>query len=228
MAYYARKDLLEYGSYFHITWQCHNNDFILKNDNTKKIYYDLLVKYKDKYGVKIFSYCLMGTHIHFVGTCEEVARLSAFMQLVNSIFARTYNKEHRKHGQVVMDRFKSIVIEDSKHMFVVIRYLDLNPYKARMVKHPRDYKWSSYRYYAFGEADALISRSPVYEEFGDTEEERRSAYIEMVDELANTEAGMAKQPYSINLFIGDPGWVEYKYQKLKLTKKKNFEELISP
>jgi len=194
----------------------------------KKRYYDLLVKYKNRYGVKIFSYCLMDTHIHFVGCCEEVVRLSAFMQLVNSVFARTYNKKYKKHGQVVMDRFKSIVIQDSKHMLVVLRYLDLNPYRARMVKHPRDYIWSSYRYYAFGEPDALITRSSAYEEFGDTEEEKRRAYVEMVDELANSDAGRVKQAYSINYFIGEPAWVEYKYEKLKLTKKKRVKELSSP
>ncbi|MBN1113949.1 MAG: transposase, partial [Oligoflexia bacterium] len=208
MAYYPRKYILFDGSYFHITWQCHNQDWLLRADFAKQLYYQLLKKYKDQYGVSIFSYCLMSNHIHLVGHCEKVKRLSALMRLINSRFARILNTRMKRKGQVIMDRFKSPLIYTNKDLLKVMRYVDLNPFRASMVKHPKNYRWSSYNYYAYGKEDELITPSPAYEELGLTIDERQKTYISMVDELIESDKGKEKQAYSTTYFIGEPAWVK--------------------
>lgn len=212
MAYLARRDIVFDGAYFHITWQCHNYAWFLEHDWAKQLYYDLLLKYKDRYGIVIHSYSFMDNHPHITGRTETVEGLSAFMQAVNSLFAKRINKRTKRRGQVVMDRFKSPVIQTDQSLLNVMIYGDLNATRVGKVEHPEKYRWCSYRYYAYGEPDPLITPSPSYLSLGNTEEVRQAAYQEMVDAIIEAE-GLAKRDYSIVRYIGDPDWVRARYRE---------------
>lgn len=214
MSYHARKDLLENGCMFHVTWQCHNKSFFLKNDFEKQFYYDLLLKYKNRYGVDVYSYNLMSNHVHIVGRCEEVKRLSGFMHRVNSEFSKMINKKLSRTGQVIKDRYKSPMIEDNAHLFIVSSYVELNAFKAKMVSHPKDYKWSSYNYYAYGKEDKLITESPFFTELGKNTEERRKNYLEVMENLIKAE-GVKNENYSVVYYIGSSEWVKERHKRLK-------------
>ena len=58
MPYLPRYLIICDDSYFHVTWLCHNKDRLLQQDWAKKLYYNLLLKYKDRHGVEIYSYNL--------------------------------------------------------------------------------------------------------------------------------------------------------------------------
>nr|HPQ81578.1 transposase [bacterium] len=211
MAYLPRYEIICDDSYFHVTWQCHNRDWLLQWDWAKRAYYDLLLKYKDKYGVEIYSYSLMDNHPHLTGRLQERERFSAFFRVVNSQFARVVNRQLGRRGQVVMDRFKSPVIESDDHMLTVMAYVDLNQHRAGKVGHPRDNEWSSYGYYAYGKADPLVTPSPSYLALGGTAGERRAEYRAIVGALIEHRRLMN---ISHTYFIGDPDWVLKKYREL--------------
>jgi putative transposase len=217
MAYLARQDIFYDGATFHITWQCHNHSWFLKNDATKQIYYDLLLKYKDKYGISIYSYSFMSNHPHLTGMAETREGLSGFMQVVNSQFAKKINKMKKRKGQVVMDRFKSPVIQTDAQLLHVMIYGDLNANRQNMVAHPREYKWCSYHYYAEGKADPLITPAPSYLALGNTDEERQEKYRKMVDEIIAYDE-MEKKEYSRVYAIGNPDWVKSRYEELQQIK----------
>lgn len=224
MAYHSRKNLLENGCMFHVTWQCHNKSFFLKGDFEKQFYYDRLLKYKNRYGVDIYSYCLMSNHVHIVGRCEEVKRLSGFMHRVNSEFSKMINKKLKRTGQVIRDRYKSPMIEDTSHLFIVTSYVELNAFRAKMVVHPKEYKWCSYNYYAFGKENKLVTESPFFHELGGCAEDRRKNYIDMMDVLIEAEGGVKKENYSVVYYIGTPAWVKDKHNRLKQLKKEKQSE----
>jgi len=206
MPSYPRYAIIFDHSTFHLTWQCHNRSWLLKDDWSKRLYYNLLLKYKDRYRVSIYSYCFMSSHPHLTGYCEDKKLFSDLFRLVNGLFARIYNKKTRRRGQVVMDRFKSPRIEKDTDHLMVMFYNDLNPKRAKMVVDPREYAWSSYRYYAFGKEDPLITPAPSYLKLGMTDQERRKKYREMVAEILKDD-WKEKKPYSSVPFIGDPAWV---------------------
>lgn len=212
MPYLPRYLIISDGNTFHVTWQCHNKNWLLQWGWAKQIYYDLLLKYKDKYHVEIHSYCFMDNHPHLTGCLKNKEEFSAFFRIVNGLFARTVNKKIGRRGQLVMDRFKSPVIEDDKHLLTAMTYGDLNPCRAKKISHPKEYKWSSYVYYAYGREDPLITPAPSYLALGDTPRERQQTYIGMVEELL-------AEPRKINIsntyFIGNPDWVIRKYREFK-------------
>jgi hypothetical protein len=63
----------------------------------------------------------------------------------------------------------------------VMRYGDLNPVRAGLVVSPKDWRWSSYRHYAFGDPDDLITDAPEYLALGRTPAERREAYRQLFE-----------------------------------------------
>ncbi len=213
MPYLPRYQIIEDGSYFHVTWQCHNRDWLLRWDWAKRIYYELLLRYKDKYGVVFYSYNFMDNHPHLIGCLRTRVEFSAFFRVVNCQFAKRINKELSRRGQVVMDRFKSPRIESDEHMLRAKVYVDLNQVRVGKVKHPRQNRWSSYMYYAYGKADPLVMPSPSYLALGTTDKERQRVYRGMVEALI-------MHPEDLNIshtyFIGNPDWVVAKYRELKV------------
>lgn len=213
MAYLARRDIIYDDSTFHVTWQCHNLDWFLESEDAKRLYYNLLLKYKDKYGVSLHSYCLMSNHPHLTGRLTTLNGFSDFFKTVNSQFAKKINKSYKRRGQVVMDRFKSPVIQTDRDLLSVMSYIDLNPQRAGMVNHPEEYKWSSYRYYAYGEEDPLITPAPSYLALGNTPKVRQQEYKRMVEAIIK-EYGLEKRNYSKALYIGSPDWVKKNYDDI--------------
>ena len=62
------------------------------------------------------------------------------------------------------------------HLLVVLRYIEANPLRARMVADPAEYRWSSFPQHGMGRDDPLLSAFPEWEELGRTEAERRKRW----------------------------------------------------
>jgi putative transposase len=211
MAYLPRYFIVCDGCSFHVTWQCHNKDWLLQWNWAKRLYYDLLLKYKDRYRIQIHSYHFMENHPHLTGTMQSMELFSNFFRVVNNLLARKINKQLTRRGQVVMDRFKSPRIQDDAHMIKAMTYGDLNGVRAGRDKSPEESKWSSYAYYAYGKDDPLVTPAPSYLALGATEEERQRVYRAMTQELML----QARINISNTSFIGDPDWVKRQYQELQ-------------
>ncbi len=210
-----RSLILENGSLFHVTWQCHNKSWLLKQRWAKKLYYSLLLRFKEQYGVIFYSYMIMDNHIHLSGKVTELKSFSAFFRIVNSMFAKEINKQAARCGQVVRDRFKSPALQTEQDLVKEMIYHDLNEVRAGKVKHPKNNSVSSYAHYAFGKADPLISDPQVYIQLGSFEEERQLAYQAMVEEILISAPRKKKGNYRNALYVGNPEWVAKQYAKLK-------------
>ncbi|EKD52271.1 MAG: hypothetical protein ACD_62C00072G0002 [uncultured bacterium] len=218
MANYPRNLLVFEGSVFHVTWQCHNKDWLLNSEFAKALYYDLLLKYKTIYDVIFFSYCLMDNHVHLTGRCSSQKLFSDFFRVVNGCFSKILNKHVGRRGQVIMDRFKSPTMETDDDLMNVIIYNDLNPRRTVNMVHPKKHKWSSYHHYAFGKEDPLLTEPEFYKNLGKTLQERQIKYRTMIDEIIENDHRAPACPYkkddSYVCFIGNPLWVQERYERL--------------
>ena len=124
-----------------------NKEYIFQETEEKEKYLKLLKKYHKKLNVDILAYCIMDNHIHFLLYAEKIQSISNFMQQVNSQYAMYYNKKHKRVGYVYRNRFKSIPIMQREQLHKCIKYIHMNPVKAKMVKEEKDYKYSSYNDY---------------------------------------------------------------------------------
>jgi putative transposase len=212
-------------------WKTHNSAFLLVPESVKQILYQLLLTHKSAYGIRIFAYCFMSNHIHIVGQLDDKIRFSRFLQLVHSRFAKAYNKAHSRSGQVIQDRAKTPVIEDDVYLKQAMIYTELNPWKAKMVKDPKNYRFSSYRHYAFGEIDPLIDTADIYFQLADTPRKRQERYRKCVAEvqkqLAEKDPTLAilEKFEKTSCFFGDPLAVIEKIRDLRKRIKSRYDQL---
>ena len=207
MARVARIFLVEPNSTNHCTWRSHGHALVLDSDEARRNFLELLRKYKEKYGIIIHSYCLMGSHPHVM--CKAVRgqpAFSAFWKAVNWCFARWFNRRTAGRGQVIMERLRSPRIQDGRHQLEVMRYGDLNPVRAGLVKSAAAWKWSSHRHYAFGERDDLITDAPEYLALGRTGTERRRAYLHLFATPLASPVLQRRRDLVDGAFVGDSSW----------------------
>ena len=204
-----RSRLVAPGSTHHCFWRSHNRSLVLNTDAARREFLRLLAKYKERHGVFILSYCLMGTHPHVVCRSDRgQPSFSAFWKVVNQCFARWYNQQTGGRGQVVMERLGSPRVQrGGRHELQVMVYADLNPVRAGMVKRAGDWPWSSHGYYAFGRPDPLVTEAPAYTSLGRSPGERRVAYLRLfasrfVERLRRHRRDLVRGP-----FIGTAGWI---------------------
>jgi putative transposase len=205
----ARELLVEEDSTNHCTWQAHDHEYVLEVDGAREKLLELIEKHKSKHGILIRSYCLMGSHPHVVCTATKgQEEFSKFWKVVNHRFAWWFNRRRNRRGQVVMERMRSPRIQPTgNHQLTVMRYGDLNPVRAGLVRSPKDWKWSSYRHYAFGERNDLVDDAPDYLALGRTGAERRKAYQSLFAASLTSSLRERRPDLVTAPFVGDALWV---------------------
>lgn len=124
-----------------------NKEFIFEQPNNKNKYLELMKKYSKKYNITVIAYCIMGNHCHLLLYSKSLDNISKFMKEVNAIYAMYYNKKNKRVGYVFKYRFKSVPVYSEKQLFQCIKYIHMNPVKARIVAKENEYRFSSYNDY---------------------------------------------------------------------------------
>ena len=147
----------------------------------------LLAEYKNLYNIHIYHYCLMTNHVHLLINAPSTYELSKFSQYVQRRYAYYYSKIYHWGGGIFQGRYKSLPVDKDTYLLECGRYIERNPIKAGLGNKPEEYPYSSYRYYAEGEEDALITASPAYLDISGTPYSRQELYRNYVTELRSQE-----------------------------------------
>ncbi len=94
-----------------------------------------------QFGHQIHGYCWMGNHIHLAVQVVEVP-LSRIMQNLAFRYTRWVNKRQGRVGHLFQGRYKAILVEAQSYLLELVRYIHLNPVRARLVEEPAAYRWS--------------------------------------------------------------------------------------
>lgn len=135
------------------------------------LYIDLVAEGCQAAGVEVLAYCLMPNHVHFVvvpGTTDALARGLAG---AHQRYSWVLNRRHGWQGYLWQRRFYSCPMDEA-HAIACVRYVELNPLRARLVKAPEDWPWSSARGRVSGLGDKLTTalRPAFLERVGDWRE----------------------------------------------------------
>lgn len=76
--------------------------------------------------------------------------LSRGMQSLLYRYSRYYNRRYHKVGHLFQGRYRAILCDKDEYLLELVRYLHLNPVRARLVKDLREYRWSSHGNYLQG------------------------------------------------------------------------------
>ena len=141
----ARPLRIEYdGALYHITSRGNERKAIFRDDEDRIGFLDALQKVNERFNWICHAYCLMNNHYHLVVETPD-GNLSKGMRQLNGVYTQYFNRKHHLVGHIFQGRYKSILIEKESYLLEVSRYVVLNPVRAKAVKKPEDWKWSSYR-----------------------------------------------------------------------------------
>ena len=132
--------------------------------------------------VSVHGFVMMTTHYHLLVTPKEERSLQCMMKTLGEEYVRHYNRRHDRIGTLWAGRYRAIAIEDERRWLTCLRYIEQNPWRAKMVDSPESYRWSSCRAHALGEVVEWLVPHPLYLALGATPDERQAAYRAIVCE----------------------------------------------
>lgn len=161
----------------HVIVRGNNRDPIFYTDQDYQFYLDKLKQACDKHQCDIHAYVLMTNHVHLLITPHKQDGISKTMQMVGRYYVQYFNKVYKRTGTLWEGRYKATLIDSEQYALICYRYIEMNPVRAiGMAEHPADYPWSSYRYNALGQSDALVIQHSLYKALGQTDEARQEGY----------------------------------------------------
>jgi putative transposase len=143
------------GALYHLTSRGNERRDIFRSDRDRKAFLVFLGLAAKRFRWSVTAWVLMSNHFHLVVQTPE-PNLSRGMHWLNSAYAGWFNRVHGRSGHLFQGRFKAFLLNKEACFAEVLRYVVLNPVRAKMVERPEDYKWSSYR------ATAGLSKAPEW------------------------------------------------------------------
>jgi len=130
----------------------------------------------------IYAWALMTNHAHILLRSAEIG-LSGYMRRLLTGYAISYNRRHRRWGHLFQNRYKSIVCDEDAYFTELVRYIHLNPLRARLVKSIDKldrYRWSGHGVLMGKVKNEWQDRDYVLKWFGKKEAEAKKVYHSFV------------------------------------------------
>ncbi len=179
------------GQTLHMIQRGVNRQAIFYADEDYRFYLDVLEEILQHFDCALHAYVLMTNHVHLLMTPSSESGPSSVMQSLGRRYVRYINGCYKRTGTLWEGRFKSSLIDSERYLLTCSRYIELNPVRARIVSHPSEYKWSSYRSNAEGREETLLSQHELYKRLGSNDTARKQEYRGLFD--SHIEAEQVKE-----------------------------------
>lgn len=190
------------GLLYHVIVRGNHRQKTFRSGQDYQAYLARVARYRRKYGVRIYAYCLMPNHVHLLLESAN-APVAKFMQGVQQSYTQYFNGVHHKVGHLFQGRYKAIVCEKDRYLLALIRYIHLNPVRAKLVQRPEQYQHSGHAVYLGGKATDVLEPTPVLALLGG-----RRAYQRFMFEGMGEGHQEAYYAVADQRFLGEAGFAE--------------------
>ena len=180
---------------------------VFHKDDDYAAFVKLLQQASERLPMRLVGYCLMPNHFHLVLWPHHDGDLSRWMQWLLTAHVRRYHRHYGGSGHVWQGRFKAFPIQADEHYLAVLRYVERNPLRARLVRSAQNWRWSSLRQRTPG-TESILSPGPV---------PLPTTWLQLVQQ-PHTEAELAALRTSIQRGtpFGGPRWTQRAAAELDL------------
>jgi putative transposase len=161
---------------WHIIQRGNNRSVCFHAEEDYYFYIYHLAELAARFGCAIHAYVLMTNHVHLLLTPEKANSVALLMKNLGQRYVQYVNRVYRRSGTLWEGRFRSCLTQNDDYVLACYRYIELNPVRAAMVRHPRDYRWSSYSGNAEGKNDPLLTPHEQFLRLGRSDPARRESY----------------------------------------------------
>ncbi len=202
----------------HIIQRGNNREPIFTRKVDYLFYLECLEDASQRHQLKIHAYVLMTNHVHLLASPMEETSIAKTLQSVGRKYVQYFNYTYSRTGTLWEGRYKATLIDTDNYLLICMRYIELNPVRAVMVKHPKRYPWSSYAFNGLGEKNGLVTPHILYEDLGRTKKSRQAAYRALFrGHISNAELGAIRDATNKAWALGSD---RFKQKIEKLTKRR--------
>lgn len=151
---------------YHVTQRGNRRQQTFFEDADYALYRDLLAQSAERAGAQVWCYCLMPNHVHVIIVPSDPDGLRRTFADTHRRYTGFINARHRWTGHLWQGRFGAVAMDET-HLAAAIRYVALNPVRARLVERAQDWPWSSALAHMGEGDDPLVTTAPVRERYGD-------------------------------------------------------------
>ena len=173
----ARKPRIEFeGAFYHVITRGNQRQKVFKDSDDFLKYLEILSNYKTQYKYFLYVYVLMNNHVHLLIETQETP-LSKILQGINQSYTTYFNRKYKTVGHLFQGRYKAILCDRDEYLLSLVNYIHLNPVRAKIVKTPDEYQWSSHLSY-IKKADGIniIDTDQVLRMFSEDKQRARKLY----------------------------------------------------
>jgi len=208
---------IDAGLVYHVINRGNNRQKVFRKRADFAAFLDALAELKERKPFELYGYCLLNNHFHLLLKPTGDASISRIMQSLLVSHTQRYHRHYQSGGHVWQGRFKSPIIQADEHLLTVLRYIEANPLRARIVRRAEDYPWSSYRAHGMGEADPLLDPLINYQELARRAGDRQRKWADKVHApLAEAQLAAIRRSSASGLPYGGQAWVKRLAKRLDL------------
>jgi REP element-mobilizing transposase RayT len=120
------------GALHHVICRGIDRQKIFTDDNDYLLFQrrlaDLLIETK----TSCFAWAFIPNHFHLLLRTGNVP-ISILMKRLLTGYAVNFNRRHNRHGHLFQNRYKSILCQEDNYLLELVRYIHLNPLRAKLV-----------------------------------------------------------------------------------------------
>ena len=150
----------------HVTQRGNRREPTFFEDGDYQLYLDLLTEAARAAGVEVWAYCLMPNHVHLIVTPSDADGLWRTFRKVHRHYTGYINARMRTSGHLWQGRYGSVAMDEG-HLISALRYVALNPVRARLAARAQDWRWSSTVAHLAGRSDGVVTVEPALDRVGD-------------------------------------------------------------
>jgi len=136
------KRVIVAGEPHHLTQRGNRGASVFFSSDDRQRYLVWLADYCERYGLKVWAYCLMTNHIHIIAVPESADSVGKVMRTLQMRHALRTNMSENTRGHLWEGRYHSTLL-DPAHLWEAVRHVERNPVTAGLVAKAEDYPWSS-------------------------------------------------------------------------------------
>jgi putative transposase len=209
------------GLIYHVISRGNNRQDVFHKPADFQAFLAALAELKERKPFELYGYCLLNNHFHLLlrptGAPSAGSSISRIMQSLLVSHTQRYHRHYQSGGHVWQGRFKSPVIQHDEHLLTVLRYIEANPLRAKIVTRADEYPWSSYPVHGLGTTDELVDSLVNYDELSPLAKVRQRKWAQKVHQpIEEAHLDAIRRSSASGLPYGDKAWVKRLAKRLEL------------
>ena len=198
---------------YHVINRANGRQTIFHTKEDYQLFESILADAKDFFTMRILGYVIMPNHWHLILYPHKDGDLSRCMQWITLTHTKRIHARNKTtgHGHIYQGRYKSFIVQRDTYLVQLMRYVERNPVRAKLVRKGENWRWSSLwrRVNGSREQKTFLSDLPV---------DLPKDYLSWVNEMEDDDA-LASLRASVNKGtpLGGGSWLDTLLQKYNLS-----------